>query len=109
MRPNRLRRILALTAAISTLLIVGGAWSVGVAKADEVDDYTALNAGAICLVLDDNPNTAGLLGVMEGVHDEGITSEDSGRVVAMAIETWCPRHWPLLLALVEVDDETVIV
>lgn len=107
-RPRVLRRALVLAAFGAILAGTGIGWAAD-ASADPVDDYTAINAGAICMVLDDNPNTAGLLGVMEGVHAEGLSTEDAGHVVYTAIEVWCPRHWPLLIGLTEVDDETVIV
>lgn len=73
------------------------------ARADYVDNYTAIYWSAVCSTLDSYPSIAGVTGVIQGVaQDSGFSYFDSGRVVGESVVTFCPRHTGLLNTFIAV-------
>lgn len=60
---------------------------------------TAYGAGAICPTIIEFPSTAGVMGVMEGIHQDGFSYGDSVDVINAAVLAYCPAEWPLLQAI----------
>lgn len=94
-----IRRITFAAAWLVSALILTAA----PAHADRVDTYTVFAAPAVCSTLDQFPTVAGVAGVGDGiVADSGFTYFQAGRVIADAVNGWCPRHLPLLQRFVAV-------
>lgn len=92
MSTSSLRRSLA-AIAFGGLLAAGSVTVATPAHADPVENYAALNAGAVCSTLDEFPTVAGVTGVVQGVmEDSGFSPYDAGRVVATAVLASCPAH-----------------
>lgn len=109
MRPRTLRRRLAL-AAFGAIL-AGATLGTGIAKADPIANYAAINAGPICSVLDQFPTIAGVTGIIQRViEDSGFSPYDAGSVIATAVIAHCPEHLPVLKRFVAVfsDARTVV-
>lgn len=101
MRPRTLRRRLAL--AGFGAILAGATLGTGIAQAEPVDNYAAINAGPICSTLDDYPTIAGVTGLLQGVMaDSGFGPYDAGRTIATAVVGWCPRNLPVLQRFVAV-------
>jgi hypothetical protein len=59
--------------------------------------YAAKSGTAVCDTLDDYPTILGVAGVSEGImQDGGFTGYQAGQIVAIAVESNCPRFLPLL-------------
>lgn len=73
------------------------------AHADPVSNYAEISAGPICSTLDSYPSLAGVSGVAAAIEeDAGFSAYDAGRVIAMAVIDYCPRHLGLLRQYVAV-------
>lgn len=104
MRPAILR-------AYALGIITGGFLTAGVvlcaspAKADghldssEADYVLMYGEGAICPVIDQYHSPAGVTGVMRGIMKDGFTADSSVDIINAAVEEFCPRNWPLLVAI----------
>lgn len=53
---------------------------------------------AVCDTLDDYRSIAGVVGVVQGVSEQGFHMTDSVDIVNYSVATYCPRHWWLLVA-----------
>lgn len=58
--------------------------------------YADVFADAVCQTLDDYPTQVGVQGVMDAIHDDGLTWRQSGYVIVLAVTQVCPRHTALL-------------
>jgi hypothetical protein len=75
--------------------IIGAALAAS-AKADPADDFARAHAADVCITLDDYPSVAGLIGVMQGVADSGLSDHDAALAVTESITYVCPIHRHLL-------------
>lgn len=108
--PDAYSRLLA--ALFATALLIVTLLVAVPAHADDqaVEQYVAVAAPTVCEVLDDHPTVPGMRGVLQGIYiDSGLSSEDSGMVLAISVVTFCPRHLPLLEALVAEHQPKVLV
>jgi len=100
MRPRALRRRLGLM--FLGALIAGCVLGTGVARADgqisnvESAYIAAYGAGAVCPVIAEYPSTAGVLGVAQGIMDDGFTAGDAVDIINVSVATYCPEYWSLL-------------
>lgn len=63
----------------------------------QIINYAASAAPAICATLNDYPTLTGVVGVLRGVmQDTGFSVSDTGAVVVLAVENQCPQFIPLL-------------
>lgn len=91
----------AIVIAASPLLII----PVGIARADGVIDDTEYayistwGPVAICPVIDEYPSAAGVVGVMRGIMDDGMTADSAVDIINASVHQYCPRHWSLLQAI----------
>jgi hypothetical protein len=105
MRPNKVRRILAVTAVGGVLVATGVGLGIGEAHADGVisdTEYAYINtygAGAVCPTIDEFPTEAGVMGVMAGIAEDGFTGDSAVDIINESVSSYCPRHWPLLQAI----------
>ena len=65
-------------------------------EAAYVDRY---GAGAVCPVIDEYPSAAGVLGVTRGIMEDGFTADNAVDIINASVSTYCPRNWPLLVAI----------
>lgn len=106
-RERRARRQDAL--AVALLMLVMAALGCVVllastpsAKADAASyAYAAHNAAAVCATLDDFPSQTGVLGIMAGIRDEGLTRLQAAEVVVASVHEVCPRYLPILEAFAD--------
>lgn len=78
------------------------AWLTAPAKADPASDAYALRySGVVCQVLNQYPTFAGINGIAEGIHNDGLSYYQSGEVIATAVIYDCPKYLPLLDAWVK--------
>lgn len=62
-----------------------------------VSRYALPSGPAMCEVLDEYPSVSCVSGVLRGIQDNsGFTTYQAGQVVAIGVESGCPRHLPLL-------------
>lgn len=80
--------------------LVIGSSALFKAHADPIDwttaTYAAKSATAVCSTLDIYPTREGVLGVMQGIGEDGFTVGQAAQVVVIAVQSSCPRFWPLL-------------
>ena len=90
------KTILAAAATIS-LLTAAPAGADG-----HIDDaeWTYINAyaPAICAVIDAVPTPGGVLGVGQGIINDGFSADNAVDIINAAVWGLCPRHWALLEA-----------
>lgn len=72
------------------LLLMGA----GVAHADT-------EAIAVCMVLDDHPTTSGVMGIAEGLFDNGYSGYEAGLIFREAVDNVCPEHKPLVTRVID--------
>jgi len=93
--------------AIAVALLMAFMAALGVivfastAKADDSYDaeayaYAAHYGSAVCAVLDDYTSVSGVLGVMDGITQDGLTPYQAGQVVGISVTELCPQHGWLL-------------
>jgi hypothetical protein len=84
-------------------VIIGG--SVGFAARANADGFideaeasyiNRWGPTAICPVIDQFPSTAGVLGVAEGIVEDGFSADGAVDIINTAVWEYCPRHWALL-------------
>jgi hypothetical protein len=84
--------------ALAGLVIGSGA--LFKAHADPIDwttaTYAAKSANAVCETLTIYPTQTGVLGVMAGIREDGFTTTQAAQIVVIAVQSSCPRFWPLL-------------
>jgi hypothetical protein len=80
--------------------LVIGSSALFKAHADPIDwttaTYAAKSATAVCETLTVYPTQAGVLGVMQGIQEDGFTTGQAAQIVVIAVQSSCPRFWPLL-------------
>ena len=101
LRPRTLRRAVALAVAAAVLVVA--ALAIFAPKAHAAPDdltyvYTFMWADAVCMTLDVYPTGAGVAGVIEGIHDDGLTYYQAGQVIDLSVANICPRHTDLVSA-----------
>ena len=92
-------------------IITGGFLTAGIvfaaapAKADgtidssEADYVFTYGEGAICPVIDQYHSLSGVSGVMRGIIKDGFAPDSAVDIINAAVDTYCPRNWPLLQAI----------
>lgn len=90
-----LMALMAALGCIALLLATPHAKADG-PPSDELLYYTATYGGAACQVLDEYNSVGGLIGVMQGVMEDGWTAFESGQIVGLAVYEICPRHVDLI-------------
>lgn len=101
MRPNKLRRVLVALFAITVFVGCAAGYGIGEATADGVIDaaersYIDAYSGAVCVVLDQFPSEAGVMGIAAGIMDDGFAADQAVDIINAAVWEVCPRHWALL-------------
>lgn len=101
MRPRRLKTIHRVFVLVGLGAILAA--STGVARAD-VDDVEAAyilayGESAVCPVIAMYPTAAGVMGVVEGIHDDGFTYENAVEIVNVSVYQYCGEWWPLLVRI----------
>lgn len=90
-----------------TGLVIGCA-SIPKANADPVSpnvaSYAISNAAAVCATLDDYPTLDGVAAVAYGINGDGFTFHEAGQIIALSVESKCPRHLPLLQRFIDTYD-----
>ena len=71
----------------------------GVLSAVEVAYVNAYGPIAVCPTLDNHPSTSGVLGIAEAITDDGFGADDAIDIINASVYEYCPRHWPLLVAI----------
>lgn len=59
----------------------------------------AYGAGAVCTTIDEFPSEAGVMGVAQGIMDDGFNGDSAVDIINASVSTYCPSHWPLLQAI----------
>lgn len=100
-RPRTLRRALACTAFGAILAATGTAWAAdahadGVIDAAEASYIERWGPTAICPVIDQFPSGAGVMGVAQGIVNDGFSPDNAVDIINEAVWQYCPRHWSLL-------------
>jgi hypothetical protein len=101
-RPKTLRRRLALVGMGG--LLAAAVATMPAARADGVISdmeaaYIAAYHGAVCGVLDEYPTAAGVVGIMRGIQDDGLSADSAVDVINASVDGFCSRHWPLLVRI----------
>lgn len=105
MRPRQLRIRLALALAGLGALAAAGLMSMPQAHADGYISHTeaayinTYGAAAICPVIDEYHSSAGVMGVMKSIMSDGFTADSAVDIINEAVSEYCPRNWPLLVAI----------
>jgi hypothetical protein len=105
MRLRKLRRLLALMLFGGILAGTGIGWSVGQARADgyisdtECAYINTYGASAVCATISQFPTEAGVMGVAQGIIQDGFTADSAVDIVNASVSEFCPSHWPLLQAI----------
>lgn len=122
-RARRARRMDALAVGLLMLLMAAlgciallwmapqaGAAPGGLDVSDEVLDYASNRGQVVCQVLDEYPSISGLIGVMQGVAEDGFSYFQAGQVTALSVYGLCPRHSDLLDQFVAIygEDEQAV-
>lgn len=100
----------AILKAYALGIITGGFLAAGViaavpAKADGVLDrdeaeYVLLyGEDAVCPVIDKYHSTGGVLGVAKAITKDGFTADSAVDIINASVQEYCPRNWPLLVAI----------
>jgi hypothetical protein len=97
-RPRKLRTALVLVGlgAALAVSVTGVARADGVlshAEAAYVDKYH----DALCKTIDQFPNMAGVMGVMQAVREDGFAPDSAADIVNASVSVYCPSHWQLLV------------
>lgn len=117
-RERRARALDALAVALLFLLmaVFGAALfflSAPQAKADITDPvsvaYAAHWAGAVCGTLADHPTTNGVLGIIDAIEDQGLTTLQAAQVVTLSVSEACPYYQPILDAFIDRHHRTTAV
>lgn len=89
-------------AALAGIVAVFAAPAATAEPSSLVVAYTAHYGGVVCDVLDQYPSISGVLGVMQGVQNDGFTAYESGEIVGLSVAEICPRHTGLMLRFIDV-------
>ena len=98
-------RAYALGIVTGAFLTAGIVFAAAPAKADgtldktEADYVFTYGAGAICPVIDEYHSVAGVAGVMRGIMHDGFAGDSAVDIINAAVDTYCPRNWPLLVSI----------
>lgn len=103
MRPRNARRInralIAAALAALTLAGTGTARADGVLTDAEAAYVITYGATAICPVIAKYPSVGGVMGVAQGIIDEGWAPDDAVDIINSSVAEYCPRFFPLLVAI----------
>lgn len=90
---------------IAGLIIGATLYGASDARADGILDHTeadyviAYGAGAICPTIDQYHSAAGVMGVARSIITDGFTADSAVDIINEAVSDYCPRNWPLLVAI----------
>lgn len=108
-RSSRYRRASRMDAiALGLLLVLLTALGITVTPVAQAQPsnvayaYAATYGQIICDVLDDGHATiSGMLGIGQGIMEDGLTAHQAGEAIAISITEICPRHTGLLLLFID--------
>jgi hypothetical protein len=66
---------------------------------DEAAYVDLFGRRAVCPTLDQYHSTSGVLGVTEVIVGDGFTPDNAIDIVNASVWLYCPRNWPLLVAV----------
>lgn len=89
--------LMALMACLGVITFAASAKADGYMSDDE-QLFADIYYTAVCDTLDDYRSIAGVVGVVQGVSEQGFHMTDSVDIVNYSVATYCPRHWWLLVA-----------
>lgn len=100
-RTRRDKRALRTCYAVLALFVFG-TWLSTQAKADPAADAYADKYGlVVCNVLDKYPTFAGITGIAQGIHNDGLSYYQAGNVIGESVSNLCPQYVGLLKAYVK--------
>ena len=97
-----MRTITAIAALTGTLMIpVVGFFNIPAAQADslsakEYSFVTEYGASVICPAVAKYPSIGGVIGVVKGVMDQGVTPKEAVDITNASVAMYCPERWALL-------------
>lgn len=92
-------------AAIYTAFILPGLLLAPPAHADGVISNVerayvqAYGASAVCPTIADYPSEAGVMGIAQGIMEDGFAADSAVDIINASVGTYCPKFWPLLQAI----------
>lgn len=98
-------RAYALGIITGAFLTAGIGFFAAPAKADghvddsEADYIFAYGKTAICPVIDQYHSFAGVMGVAQAITEDGFAPDAAVDIINGSVELYCPRNWPLLVAI----------
>ena len=57
---------------------------------------------AVCTTIDEYHSASGVLGVAAAITEDGFTPDNAIDIINASVWMYCPRNWPLLVAIGEV-------
>ncbi|MCH9731641.1 MAG: hypothetical protein K0U84_18525 [Actinomycetia bacterium] len=103
MRPRNAKRVnrvlIAASIAALTLTGTGTASADGVLTDAEAAYVITYGPTAICPVIAKYPSVGGVMGVAQGILEEGWAPDDAVDIINSSVAEYCPRFWPLLTAI----------
>lgn len=94
-------RVVAVVWLFTAAVLIGACVGVS-ARADGVISDTeqayilAYGESAICPVINAFPSEAGVMGVLEGIHDDGFAYDAGVDIINASVAQYCPTYWSLL-------------
>lgn len=85
-----------LTAGLITAIPAKADGFVDDSEADYIFSY---GADAICPVIDQYHSFAGVMGVAKAIVNDGFAEDSAVDIINASVELYCPRNWPLLVAI----------
>ena len=55
--------------------------------------------GAVCTTIDSYHSAGGVLGVAQAITKDGFSAGDAVDIINASVSTYCPRNWPLIVAI----------
>ena len=54
---------------------------------------------AVCTTIDAFHSASGVLGIAEAITEDGFSASDAIDIINASVSTYCPRNWPLIVAI----------
>jgi hypothetical protein len=61
--------------------------------------YVELYSSAVCQTIDEYHSASGVLGVSQAIAEDGFANDDAIDIINASVSTYCPRNWPLIVAI----------
>lgn len=90
------------TLFLASVIIGASIGAAARAHADPAADAYAEKYGlVVCNVLDKYPTFAGITGIAQGIHNDGLSYYQAGNVIGESVSNLCPQYVGLLKAYVK--------